>query len=77
MAGTKEGGLKLAQTIRAKYGDNYWVEMGSKGGSVKNPQKGFGSDSRNLIDKLLGHEKLAVRAGRIGGAKSKRTKVEK
>ena len=74
MAGTKTGGQKLKATLLAKYGEDYWAKMGSLGGSVKNPRKGFGTDHRSLKDKLLGHEKLAIRAGRIGGRKSKRTK---
>lgn len=42
MAGTREGGLKAAQKIKAKNPDFYCIN-GKIGGSVKNPKKGFGT----------------------------------
>lgn len=76
MAQTKEGALKQRETILEKYGENYWKEMGRLGGQVKSPRKGFGTDNRTLLDKMLGKEKRAVVAGRRGGAISKRTRRE-
>ena len=32
MAGTKAGGLKAARTNKEKYGDDFYREMGRKGG---------------------------------------------
>jgi hypothetical protein len=43
MAGTREGGLKAAQTIRNK-NPNFYCENGRIGGKAKNPKKGFGSN---------------------------------
>lgn len=60
---TKTGGLKVAATIRRKYGDDYWVKLGAKGGIVKVP-KGFA-----IMDK----EKVSA-AGRLGGTISRRKK---
>lgn len=61
MAGTKEGGLKAAKTNREKYGDSYYANIGRKGG-IRGHTGGFASS----------HE-LAVRAGRLGGLKSRRS----
>lgn len=58
MAGTKAGGKKCAATNKAKYGDNWYAEIGRKGGQAKIP-KGF----------ALNHQ-LARQAGRKGGLTS-------
>lgn len=63
MAGTKESGIKVKQTLYQKYGEDYFKEMGRKGGKAKSPLKGFGSS----------HQR-AVEAGRKGGKISKRGK---
>lgn len=63
MAGTKEGGLKGKQTLYKKYGEDYFKEMGRKGGMVSSPLKGFGSNRQRAVD-----------AGRKGGKISKRGK---
>jgi len=55
MSGTKAGGLKCAATNKLKHGDDFYKRIGSKGGKVRNPKKGFGSN----------HER-AVAAGRKG-----------
>lgn len=34
MAGTKEGGKKAAATNKAKYGENFYAEMGRIGGKI-------------------------------------------
>jgi len=60
MAGTKAGGRKAAETNRQKYGENFYAEIGRKGGLSGNTG-GFASD----------HE-LARLAGRKGGHISSR-----
>lgn len=60
MAGTREGGLQTVKTIKAKYGDNYYRELGAKGGKWKG-EKGFAAN-----------RELARAAGAIGGSRSKR-----
>lgn len=75
MAGTKAGGLKAVQTIKQKHGENFWKEIGAKGGAAKFPRKGFAKDDRTWFDRLLRKPRLASRAGQIGGRISRRTKV--
>ena len=74
MSGTKEGGLKASQTIKAKYGKDFYVYLGQRGGKNSNTG-GFAS-------KLIGRDGLtgkqrAVKAGAIGGSISKRPKPNK
>ena len=64
MSGTKAGGKKTAITNKLKHGDNYYAEIGRKGGSVKGTLKGFASD----------HERARL-AGRKCGTISKRVKI--
>jgi uncharacterized protein len=75
MSNTKEGGLKAAATNKAKHGDDFYKRIGSIGGSVRNPNKGFGHDKRNILEKIFLRPKTATRAGRIGGKISKRGKA--
>lgn len=63
MAGSKAGGRKTAKTNKGKYGEDYYKNIGHLGGSVKSPNKGFGSNRA-----------LAVEAGRKGGSISRRGK---
>lgn len=45
MAGTRTGGLKASSTNRAKYGENFYKNIGSKGGSViTDKPKGFAAN---------------------------------
>lgn len=60
ISGTKLGGLKASKTNRAKYGENYYAEMGKKGGQ-KGHTGGFASNNE-----------LARSAGAKGGRSSKR-----
>lgn len=60
MAGTREGGIKTAKTIKEKYGDNFYRELGAKGGKWKG-EKGFAAN-----------RELARAAGALGGSRSKR-----
>lgn len=63
MSGTKAGGKKCAATNKRKYGDNWYAEIGRKGGQVKTP-KGF----------ALNHQ-LARQAGRKGGLTSSKSPI--
>lgn len=74
MAGTKQGGLAAAATNKAKFGEDFYSKIGSEGGKVKSPSKGFGTDNRTRIQKMLGKPKLAQTAGRKGGTISRRGK---
>ena len=65
MAGTKEGGKKAAQTNKAKYGRDFYAEIGRKGG--KNGHNGGFAANREL----------ASIAGVKGGRISKRGKAKK
>ena len=60
MAGTKEGGKKAAATNKAKYGDDFYREMGRIGGR-KGHTGGFAANPA-----------LAREAGRRGGLISRR-----
>lgn len=62
MAGTLEGGKKAAKTNKEKYGDDFYVGIGSQGGSVHRPATRWFSL----------HPELAQKCGRIGGTISKR-----
>lgn len=70
MAGTKEGAAKMRETVRRIYGDNYWKNLGKKGGAVKGKASGFASQ-RKGADGLTGPERARI-VGAKGGAKSKR-----
>ena len=65
MSGTKIGGLRAAETNKKKYGEDFYVKMGKKGGLAQVP-KGFSMDRR-----------LAQAAGRKGGKNSKRGPAKK
>ena len=63
MAGTKVGGLKARETNYQNHGKDFYREMGRKGGRVRSPFKGFGSNHQRAVD-----------AGCKGGKISKRGK---
>lgn len=63
MAGTKEGGRKAAETTRKKFGDDFYANIGRKGGSKMGVVKGFALNVE-----------LAREAGRKGGRNSRRGK---
>lgn len=65
MAGTKIGGLKTAQTLKQKYGDDYFSRMGRKGGQLGHTG-GFAANPA-----------LAKLAGQKGGKISKRGPAKK
>jgi general stress protein YciG len=62
MAGNKAGGTKTAAANKVKYGKDFYKRIGAMGG--KNGNTGG----------FHGNHELAVRAGRIGGLKSRRPK---
>lgn len=76
MAGTKAGGIAAAATNKAKYGDDFYGSIGSKGGKAKNPNKGFGHDDRTRLQKLFRRPKRAALAGSKGGKISKRSSAK-
>lgn len=63
MAGTKEGGRKASITNKLKYGEDFYANIGRKGGR-NGHTGGFASNPE-----------LAKIAGAIGGRKSKRGKA--
>lgn len=64
MAGTKAGGKKAAETNKAKYGPDFYAQIGRKGG--RNGHTGG----------FAANPELAKIAGAIGGRKSKRGKAK-
>ena len=74
MSGTKQGGLKLKETIKSKYGLDFWQRIGKMGGSKSGEQYKAGGDAaKGFADNI----ERAREAGRKGGLKSKRTKKTK
>ena len=63
MAGTRIGAAKAAQTNKKVHGENFYKEIGKRGGMVRT-KKGFAVTG------------LAAEAGARGGRKSKRTFTE-
>lgn len=65
MSGTRDGGLKAAKTNKEMYGDNFYKNIGKKGGKVMGVMKGFAAN-----------RELASKAGRKGGLISRRGKAK-
>ena len=65
MAGTKAGGAKAAARNKEKFGDDFYKKIGSMGGKV------------GTTGGFYANRELASRAGRKGGAISRRGPVEK
>lgn len=65
MAGTKAGGKAAAATIKKKYGDDYYVTIGKKGGAL-------GRTGGFHYLKKHGQGHLVRQAGRQGGIISRR-----
>ena len=72
MAGTKAGGLKAKQAMYKLYGEDYYKNIGAKGG-VKGTTGGFASNKKDSKG-LTGRERARL-AGAIGGKASKKGKV--
>lgn len=66
MAGTKLGGARAAKTNKEKYGEDFYIKLGSKGGKGTHPSRRPFAQNREL----------ARMAGARGGRVSKRTKNE-
>lgn len=78
MPGTKEGSKKAVAKIRARYGDDFFKNIGAKGGrNGKGPDYtgGFASLVKGP-DGLTGRERASF-VGAIGGFKSRRGKAKK
>lgn len=73
MSGNKIGGLKVAQTNKRKYGEDYYVNIGRIGGMASNTG-GFASNKVGA-DGLTGKERARL-AGAVGGSKSKRKTIK-
>lgn len=69
MSGTKEGGKKAAITNRQIYGDNFYAEIGRKGG--QNGKTGGFASTKVGADGLTGRQRARL-AGAKGGHISKR-----
>ncbi len=63
MSGTKDGGIKAAETNKSRHGSDFYKKIGGKGGLVVGVKKGFAANPE-----------LASKAGKKGGKISKRTK---
>lgn len=62
MSGNRKGGIKAAKTNKEKYGDNFYKEIGRKGGSKSHPE----------TRPFAANPELARIAGQKGGQTSKR-----
>lgn len=69
MSGTREGGIRAAETNKAKYGKGWYAQIGSKGGKAS----GHGGFASNVVgeDGLTGRERARI-AGKKGGIISRR-----
>ncbi len=65
MPGTKNGGIKAAETNKKRYGKSFYVRIGAMGGK-KSTGGGFAANPE-----------LAREAGRKGGLKSRKNKTAK
>jgi len=74
MVGTRAGSLKAKQTMLAKYGEEgyreFYRRVGSLGGSVKNPNRGFACKEKDA-NGLTGRDRARL-AGALGGLNSTR-----
>lgn len=67
-----EGGKKAAETMKRKYGPDYFHKLGIEGGAAGDKDKRGYASKKVGKDGLLGKER-ARRDGRKGGRRSKRT----
>jgi len=75
MAGTKTGGINAAKTIKQKYGDTFYAEIGRKGGSAGSAGKGFAHPVTCDCSLIQGVHKAVQCRGKLGGLKSRRTGI--
>jgi hypothetical protein len=64
MSGSKTGGIKTAQTLKSKYGQDYYVKIGAIGGK------------RGHTGGFYANSDLARLAGEKGGRKSSRKGIK-
>lgn len=69
MSGTKAGGQKTAATNLRKYGHEFYVNIGRKGG--RNSHMGGFASTKKGKDGLTGPERARI-LGAIGGRRSRR-----
>ena len=74
MSGTKIGGQRAAKTNRKRHGDDFYAQIGHKGGIISTPTGGFGHPKPGA-DGLTGPERAKI-AGAKGGKKSSRAGVK-
>lgn len=74
MSGNREGGRKTAETIKKRYGKDYYAKMGKKGGKISTTG-GFASDKVGK-DGLTGKERAAIAGAKGGKAKKHFKKKE-
>lgn len=73
MAGTKIGGKRAAITNKKKYGEDFYRDIGAKGGK-RGKTGGFASNLKGA-DGLTGRERARL-AGTKGGQISKRRRMK-
>lgn len=59
MSGNRAQGRAAARTIKAKYGEDFYVKLGSKGGQAPHAKRGF-----QLMDRAK-HAEASRRGGTI------------
>lgn len=64
MAGTKKGGYLASKTTKARHGEDFYVNIGSLGGSVRHPKTRM----------FYRNRAFARKAGKLGGLISRRGK---
>ena len=69
MGGTKDGGKAASYTNKAKYGEDFYINIGALGGKA-GKTGGFASEKVG-VDGLTGKER-ASKVGAKGGTKSRR-----
>lgn len=74
MAGTKAGGIKAAKTNKKLHGQNFYKNIGRKGG--RNGHTGGFASEEIGSDGLTGYERAKI-AGQKGGRLSKRGPAKK
>jgi len=73
MAGTTEGGRKASLKNKEKYGEDFYKNIGARGGKVTGITKGFAIAKSYPLD----DPRHPSNAGRKGGTVSKRRKAIK
>lgn len=74
--GSREGGLAAAKTLKQKYGETFYAEIGRRGGSAGSVGKGFSHPATCDCSLIQGVHKAAQCRGKLGGLKSRRTGIK-